>query len=140
MRVEVLTVPGCPNGPLVEQRLAEALAGRPDVAVERRVAGTVAQAEQYGMHGSPTVLIDGRDPFAAPGVRTSVSCRLYRDDQGRVGGAPSVAQLRAALAAADACASSAPTPNARPAPTSASSGRGQLGGQPPPAGPVIRRA
>ena len=26
MRIEVLTVPECPNGPLVEQRLAEALA------------------------------------------------------------------------------------------------------------------
>src|SRR5215472_10051604 len=68
MRIEVLTVPGCPNGPLVEQRLAEALAGRPDVTVERRVAGTAEQAEEYGMRGSPTVLINGRDPFAAPGA------------------------------------------------------------------------
>jgi hypothetical protein len=96
-------VPGCPNGPLVEQRLTEALAGRPDVAVELRVAGTAAQAERYGMHGSPTVLIDGRDPFAAPGARTSVSCRLYRDDHGRVQGAPSVALLRTTLAAAECC-------------------------------------
>jgi hypothetical protein len=101
MRIEVLTVPECPNGPLVEQRLAEALAGRPDVTVERRVAGTETEAGQYGMHGSPTVLIDGRDPFAAPGTATGVSCRLYRDETGRVQGAPSTGQLRAALAAAD---------------------------------------
>jgi predicted DsbA family dithiol-disulfide isomerase len=72
MRIEVLTVPECPNGPLVEQRLAEALAGRPDVRVERRVAGTAAQAEEYGMRGSPTVLIDGRDPFAGPGDGASL--------------------------------------------------------------------
>lgn len=101
MRIEVLTIPECPNGPLVEQRLAEALAGRPDVSVERRVARTAAQAEEYGMHGSPTVLIDGRDPFAVPGVGTSLSCRLYPDEEGRVQGAPSTGQLRAALAAAE---------------------------------------
>ena len=103
MRIEVLTVPECPNGPLVEQRLAVALAGRPDVRVERRVAGTAAEAEEYGMHGSPTILIDGRDPFAAPGDGTSLSCRLYRDEQGQVQGAPSTGQLRAALAEADCC-------------------------------------
>jgi hypothetical protein len=108
MQIEVLTVPECPNGPLVEQRLAEALARRPDVTVERRVAGTAAQAEEYGMHGSPTVLIDGRDPFAGPGDGTSLSCRLYRDEHGRVQGAPSTGQLRAALAAAECCPGQAP--------------------------------
>ena len=108
MRIEVLTVPECPNRPLVEQRLAEALAGRPDVTVERRVAGTEAEAGRYGMHGSPTVLIDGRDPFAEPGTGTSLSCRLYRDETGLVQGAPSAGQLRAALAEADCCAGEAP--------------------------------
>jgi hypothetical protein len=100
MRIEVLTVSECPNGPLVEQRLAEALVGRLDVTVERRVAGTVELAEEYGMCGSPTVLIDGRDPFAEPGMSTSLSCRLYWDEQGRAQGAPSTRQLRVALAAA----------------------------------------
>jgi hypothetical protein len=108
MRIEVLMVPECPNGPLIEQRLAEVLAGRSDVSVERQVAGTAAQAEMYGMHGSPTVLIDGRDPFAGPGTGPSLSCRLYRDDHGRAQGAPSVAQLRAALAAAECGAGEAP--------------------------------
>jgi predicted DsbA family dithiol-disulfide isomerase len=104
MRIEVVAVPGCPNAPVVEQRLAEALAGRPDVEVTvvRRVAGTQAQAERYGMRGSPTVLINGRDPFAAPGTGTGtgVSCRLYWDETGQARGAPSTGQLRAALAAA----------------------------------------
>lgn len=108
IRIEVLTVPECPNGPLIEQRLAEALADRPDVTVERRVAGTAAQAGEYGMHGSPTVLIDGRDPFAALGAGTSLSCRLYRDEQGRVQGAPSTRQLRAALATAECCPGEVP--------------------------------
>jgi hypothetical protein len=49
------------------------------------------------MTGSPTLLIDGHDPFAEPGSAASLSCRLYRDESGRIVGAPSVAQLRRAL-------------------------------------------
>jgi hypothetical protein len=53
------------------------------------------------MHGSPTVLVDGADPFAAQSGSAgeqlpSVSCRLY-DNGGVLEGAPSVAELRAAL-------------------------------------------
>ena len=50
---------------------------------------------------SPTLLIDGADPFAGPDTRASMSCRLYRDAAGRIaGGAPSVEALRQALAEA----------------------------------------
>ena len=49
------------------------------------------------MHGSPTLLIDGVDPFAVPGQPPSMSCRLYRDDDGQASGAPSAGQLRQAL-------------------------------------------
>jgi hypothetical protein len=97
MRIDVLVVPDCPNGPVVIERLAQALAGRADVQVETRVIDTVEQAEQWGMHGSPTVLVDGRDPFAAPGTPASVSCRLYPGEGGRAQGAPSLARLCQAL-------------------------------------------
>jgi hypothetical protein len=49
------------------------------------------------MTGSPTLLVDGVDPFARPGLTPSVSCRLYRDETGAIAGAPSVAALRRAL-------------------------------------------
>jgi hypothetical protein len=98
MQIELLTVTGCPNSAVIEQRLSEALAGRGDVQVKRRVIDTVAEAEQHGMHGSPTLLFDGRDPFAGPGTAASVSCRLYRGEDGRATGAPSVADLRRVLA------------------------------------------
>jgi Thioredoxin domain len=100
MQIEVLTVPDCPNGPAARQRLAQAVAGQDNVTVEHRVISTQAEAARYGMHGSPTILIDGRDPFAGPGTAASLACRLYRDDTGRAQGAPSAAQLRAALAGA----------------------------------------
>ncbi len=54
-----------------------------------------------GMHGSPTLLVNGADPFATPDQPPSLSCRLYRDASGRTGPAPSVQALRQALAAAD---------------------------------------
>ncbi|RAG81582.1 alkylmercury lyase [Streptacidiphilus pinicola] len=100
MRITVLTVPDCPNGPLVRARLAEALAGpEAEVAaeIEQIEVTELAQAERLGMTGSPTVLVDGTDPFATPGAEPSVSCRLYRAADGSVGGAPTVTELRAAL-------------------------------------------
>ncbi|MFZ0755763.1 MAG: hypothetical protein WAN00_18500 [Trebonia sp.] len=49
------------------------------------------------MTGSPTLLLDGRVPFARAGQQPAISCRLYRDADGRSGAAPSVAQLRVVL-------------------------------------------
>lgn len=98
MRVELLHVPGCPSaGPLLD-RLAELLEGRPDAYVQARAVATVRQAAETGMTGSPTLLIDGTDPFRTPGATPSVSCRLYRNEDGQVTGLPSSGQLRAALA------------------------------------------
>src|SRR6266536_423892 len=80
----VLTVPDCPNGPVLEKRLAEALADQADIVVTRRVIEDEAGAQQFGMLGSPTLLVDGIDPFAEPGMSASLSCRLYRGAGGRV--------------------------------------------------------
>jgi hypothetical protein len=49
------------------------------------------------MPGSPTLLVDGVDPFAAAHQAPSLSCRLYTDETGGICGAPSLAQLRTAL-------------------------------------------
>ena len=52
------------------------------------------------MTGSPTILLDGVDPFAAAGAAPTVSCRIYRGPDGAADGAPSVQDLTAALSAA----------------------------------------
>lgn len=75
-------------------------AGWAGADVRRRQVADERQAAEAGMHGSPTLLIDGVDPFGAPDQAPSLSCRLYRDEAGRPGGAPSVQALRQALAAA----------------------------------------
>jgi hypothetical protein len=95
MTLEILQVPGCPGADLLAARLDGLLAGRPGVA--RRVVASQAEAERLGMTGSPTLLADGADPFARPGLLPAVSCRLYRDEHGRQVPSPSTAQLRAVL-------------------------------------------
>jgi len=100
MELVLLTVPGCPNAAAFEERLAAALTGLPRTVVRRRVVGDEREAAEAGMHGSPTLLVDGIDPFAAPGQPPSLSCRLYRDAAGQAGPVPSVEALRRVLMAA----------------------------------------
>ena len=97
MRLEILQVPDCPNAAILAARLAELTDGRPGFRVNRQVVTTEDDADRLGMTGSPTLLIDGVDPFARPGQKPAISCRLYPDEQGRPGPAPSPGQLRAAL-------------------------------------------
>lgn len=94
MRLEVLHVPDCPNLAPMLERLAQVT----DLPVVTRVIEREADAARFGMAGSPTLLVDGADPFAAEReCGCSVSCRLHRDDDGRIVSAPSVEQLRAVL-------------------------------------------
>ncbi|HEY5356299.1 MAG TPA: thioredoxin family protein [Streptosporangiaceae bacterium] len=97
MHLTVLGVPGCPNAPVLSGRLAAVLDGRAGFSVSHEVISDEGEAARWGMHGSPTLLIDGLDPFAEPGQPSGMSCRLYRDDDGQISGAPSVSQLRQAI-------------------------------------------
>ncbi|MGW3353416.1 alkylmercury lyase family protein [Nonomuraea rubra] len=105
MELMVVTVPDCPNAPMLEARLAQALAETGAAApatITRRTVDDAGQAARWQMRGSPTLLIDGHDPFADPAMPTGLTCRMYRDEQGRLEGAPSVTALRRALEQAGA--------------------------------------
>jgi hypothetical protein len=104
MQLTVLAVPDCPNAPVLQHRLAAVLDGRADVTVAHEVISTEDEATRWGMHGSPTLLIDGADPFAEPGQPPSMSCRLYRGDSGQTSGAPTAGQLRQVIDQAQAAA------------------------------------
>jgi hypothetical protein len=104
MQLTVLAVPDCPNAAVLNQRLAAVLGGRADVSVAHQVISDENEAARWGMRGSPTLLIDGSDPFAGPGDPPGMSCRLYRDEDGQLSGAPSAGQLRQAVGQALAAA------------------------------------
>lgn len=97
MKLTVLTVPDCPNAPVLDERLAVVLAATRGIRVTRHVITDEREAAAAGMRGSPTLLVDGVDPFADAATPTGMSCRIYREDGGAPAGAPSAAALREAL-------------------------------------------
>src|SRR5450756_1653293 len=97
MKVELLYFEGCPNWRETDHRLRQALqlVGRDDVHVERIRVSTPEEAEATGFLGSPTVRIDGTEPFAEPGAAVGLTCRLYRTSTGLAGAPVSYTHLRA---------------------------------------------
>src|SRR6266567_9312473 len=65
LELTILTVPDCPNEPVLRDRLAQVLAGHPDATVTRRVIQDDAGAARYGMHGSPTCCRAPKMPMKA---------------------------------------------------------------------------
>lgn len=87
---------GCPNWQIAKARLDEALERlEAKRSVYLELVHTPEEAESLDFRGSPTILIDGRDPFVATGS-AGLSCRIYRTPSG-LEGAPSVDQLVAVL-------------------------------------------
>jgi len=65
---------------------------RSDVKVVQQLIESPEQAERVGFRGSPTILVDGRDPFATGGEAIGMTCRIYATDEGHQG-APTESQL-----------------------------------------------
>ncbi len=96
--VRLLYFEDCPNWRVAEARLKEALVrvgADPDSVIYEQVTA-LDQAESLGFRGSPTILVDGTDPFAAPDAPGGLTCRIYWTPTGAQP-APTVEQLRAAL-------------------------------------------
>jgi hypothetical protein len=98
MRLEILHLPGCAGARDLEERLREVIGHQAGIEVSVRAILDDEEAAAGGMAGSPTLLVDGVDVFAAPGhPGGSLSCRLFRDGAGRADGAPTTERLRAVL-------------------------------------------
>lgn len=95
-QVQLLYFPDCPNWHVADERLRE-VAGQFGLSIEHQLVTTIDEAERVSFRGSPTILIDGVDPFAAGDEPIGLSCRLYRTPDG-YDGSPTTAQLAAALA------------------------------------------
>jgi hypothetical protein len=101
MDVTLLYFDDCPSWTVADGRLGEALRilGLDPALVERRAITTDEEAQRAGFRGSPTILIDGVDPFAEDNHGPfALSCRVYRTESG-LAGSPTLDALVGALRA-----------------------------------------
>ncbi len=98
MDIALLYFDGCPNHhdtlTLLNALLSEA-GWNGDV--RRLNIDTPELAEAMSFRGSPTVLIDGEDPFLDAQAPVGLTCRIYPTDEGYQGTPPEPV-LRAAIA------------------------------------------
>ena len=94
MRITIQYFDGCPHWKLADERVQGVLRrlSRDDVKLEYQLVDSPQTADRVGFRGSPTILIDGRDPFATGSEPVGMTCRVYRTDSGAQG-APTEAQL-----------------------------------------------
>ena len=97
--IEVVHIDDCPNWAETAEDLRRVLAelGRDDLAVVVRRVTTGSEALAAGFAGSPTILLDGDDPFPHGEPTGELACRVYLTEAG-LRGRPSREQLHALLA------------------------------------------
>jgi len=97
MEIELLVIPGCPNTAATAELIATAVA---DTGIRATVQHTVVttrdQARRRRFVGSPTILLNGSDPFAQPRASPALACRLYSTAYGPRG-VPQLQALRQAI-------------------------------------------
>ena len=96
MHVTLLYFDDCPNWLVMDKQLRTLADENPELTMERRIVDTMEDAEATSFRGSPSVMIDGVDPFAEPDAPVGLSCRIYQTPDGPAG-SPTLDQLRAAI-------------------------------------------
>ncbi|HVR32769.1 MAG TPA: thioredoxin family protein [Acidimicrobiia bacterium] len=76
--ITLLYFDGCPSWETTNARLG-LLASEYRFQLRRVKVESADDAERSQFRGSPTVLVDGRDAFAAGAEPVGLACRLYRD-------------------------------------------------------------
>jgi len=82
--VELLVVPDCPNESVAQSvlRLAFDRVGLAAMSVRTTVIASQEQAQDRGLVGSPTILVNGVDPFRVAGQTPAYACRVYATPAG----------------------------------------------------------
>lgn len=93
MKAQVLFVDACPHHHTAVERVREAagLAGV-GLLIEEYLVTDAVDAQRLRFGGSPSILVEGRDLFPAAQLG-DLACRLYPSPDGRLAGAPTVAQI-----------------------------------------------
>lgn len=96
MEIRLQYFEGCPNWETTAEHLQTILEEGHAATVVHELIPDHATAEARGFRGSPTVLVDGVDPFPDDSRPVGLSCRVYRTETG-LAGSPSLDQLRNAI-------------------------------------------
>jgi hypothetical protein len=96
MNVTLLYFDDCPNWLVADGHLRTLAAELPEMVIERRIVNTVEEAEVAQFRGSPSIRVDGVDPFADLDAPVGLSCRVYKTSAG-LAGSPTLDQLRSAV-------------------------------------------
>ncbi len=98
MNIQVLHIDECPNWEEAGVHLRSALdaVGQTDASIDYILLTTPEEAARHAFAGSPTILINGEDPFPNGGTTTDLACRVYNTGT-RLAGAPTTEQLTQAL-------------------------------------------
>lgn len=99
MEITVQYFDGCPNWKTTAAHLTTLLDQTLDATIGYERIDTRDKAVARDFHGSPTVLIDGVDPFADENAPAGLACRVYQTEDGYAG-SPTLSQLQAVIAAA----------------------------------------
>jgi hypothetical protein len=88
---------GCPNWKHLHSTIEALMSDlNIDAVIELQRVETPEDAVTLRFRGSPTLLIDGTDPFIEDDAPFGLSCRVYRTETG-VSGEPTYNQLRDVL-------------------------------------------
>ncbi len=96
MKVTLQYFDGCPNWKETEAHIETLRWEGFDLNIHRQLIDSPDTAEELGFRGSPSVLIDGVDPFSNPDAPVGLACRVYVTESGYAG-SPSLYQLRTAI-------------------------------------------
>lgn len=97
MEITLLYFDDCPNWTAADRHLDQLQSEFADVVVTRHLVDTTEEAERLRFRGSPSILIDGRDPSSDPDAPVGFSCPIYQTPNGPAS-SPTLDQLRSAVA------------------------------------------
>jgi len=100
MQITLQYFEGCPNWKVTQAHIEELQGEGVDLDVVHQLIDTPEAAEAAGFRGSPSVIVEGVDPFADPDAPVGLACRVYRTETG-FAGSPTLEQLRAAIVTSD---------------------------------------
>lgn len=103
MLIELVVVADCPHEQAAADLIATALHDlrMHDAEVTRTLVESHDEAVRRGFVGSPTILIDGVDPFGVSEALPGLACRVYATADG-LRSTPTLPEMRRALKVAAA--------------------------------------